>query len=151
MSIYALQGSDTIIIKNRTFTAFANQGDICTIAFAEDSTKVYASKNGNAAFVNNAAGQLVNVELHILVGSDDDKFLNSEYLAAFQNPGYILLNGTFVKNVGDGQGNISYIKFALTAGKIMKNIDAKENVSGENEQVIAMYKFTFANGIRTIS
>lgn len=151
MAGVALTGSDTISLQNHVFNNLAD-GDCVKVDFPNDVANAKVGKNGNAIFALNEEGRLAEVEMRVLRGSDDDKFLN-QILSNQQNnfPGTVLLFGQFVKKVGDGQGNITNDIYILGSGIVRKGVPAKDNVSGEVEQSVAVWMFKFAKAIRVLT
>jgi hypothetical protein len=151
MSSVALTGNDTTMINTRILTDFAD-GDCANFEIPNNLVEVKQGKNGNAIYAYNASGLQVNATMHIIAGSADDKYLNSE-MCSYQNdpPAYTLLAGEFVKRVGDGAGNITSIIYKMAGGVIQKMIPTKENVNGDTEQGVSVYTIVFANNKRTLS
>lgn len=150
MGTYALTGNDTLTIDNRVFKDFGN-GTTITITFPNEKTGENTGKNGNTVFSTNTQGKNVNVELRILAGSSDDTYLNGRLIGQDRDlPTFILLNATFSKRIGDGNGNVKYINYNLQGGTFKNGIDGSENLEGETDQGIAVYKLFFAEGERAI-
>jgi hypothetical protein len=148
---FALTGNDTIIINNRPLADFGT-GDICTLTFADNLTDMQVGKNGNSIITYNPQGKKVDVELKLLAGSSDDKFLNSLLLGLSTDfPSFTLLSGSFGKRIGDGTGAINNINYTLSGGTFAKGIDTKENVEGDKEQAQVLYRLTFASSKREIA
>ena len=148
--IAALTGKDTISINGRILNDFGD-GDTCHLTFPNDLMVVKTGKNGNSIYAFNAPGQQVEVVLRVIRGSSDDKFLN-QLLALMKNspPSFVLMSGTFVKNIGDGAGSITADTYILSGGVFKKQTEAKENMDGDTEQAISIYTLTFTNSPRTI-
>lgn len=150
MGSAALTGKDTTILSGRVFNDFA-EGDVVVIDYPNNLTEGKVGKNGNVIYAFNAMGKVVTVKIRTLLGSSDDKFLNSkvtEYIN--DSASFVFLTGEFVKRVGDGAGNISNIIYLLDGGVVQKIPNAKENVSGDTEQAVAEYTILFANADRAI-
>ena len=82
-------------------------GDVGTLKFPEDFAKVKTGKNGNSIYALNTAGLQADVSVRVLRGSDDDVYLNSLVAAfLFDPPTFPILDGTFVKRIGDGSGTV---------------------------------------------
>jgi hypothetical protein len=62
-----------------------------------------------------------------------------------------LLFGQFIKKIGDGTGDITNDKYIMSGGVFKRNVDAKDNVEGDPEQNVAVYKMTFAKAIRVLT
>lgn len=148
--IYNIVGDDTLTIYDRVITNFAD-GDISTFAFNNDRVGVKTGKNGNTIFALNESGKNAVATLRIMVGSSDDAFLQGQ-LAASDNDfaSTILAAGEFVKNLGDGAGNIARDVYTLAGGMMTRYVDGKNNVEGDTQQGVAVYNITFANAVRSI-
>ena len=148
MQTFSLTGNDTIQIGGRVLKDFGD-GAVAKLSFDNDLVVVKTGKNGNSIFNLQASGQQAKVELRVLRGSSDDAFLNAS-LAEMRNdlPSYELLDGYFVKRIGDGNGNITYDTYLLAGGVFTRLPEAEENVDGATDPAISMYRFTFANAKR---
>lgn len=145
-----MTGNDTIILNNRVLADLAT-GDCVKLEYPNDIAAVETGKNGNAIFSQNESGRQVNVEIRVLRGSSDDRFLNG--LLAQQNlnfAGFPLMVGQFIKKLGDGQGNVSPDTYNLSGGVFTKPVPAKTNTTGDVEQSLSIYSLRFANAPRTI-
>lgn len=146
----ALTGNDTSEINGRVLTDLAN-GDSVTITFPNELTTVSNGKNGNALYAFNASGNQVDVEIRLLAGSSDDKFMNSLFQSYKTDPAaFVLLTGNFTKRVGDGSGAVSTLNYSTSGGCFTQGIDSKENLEGDTEQAVALYRLRFANNQRSI-
>jgi len=151
MSVFRLTGADTIKINERLLTDFPS-GDICKVTFATDIVTVKTGKNGNAIYAGNVAGNQATMELRVLRGSDDDKFMNS-LLSGYRNSptSFSLMTGELVKQIGDGQGNVTNDTYLLTGGAFTKLVEGVSNVEGEIEQAVSLYTMQFASAPRAIA
>ena len=148
MSSISLTGRDTIQIGGRVFTNFAD-GDVAKINYPNDLVAVKTGKDGNAIYAINATGAIAEVELRVLRGSPDDKFLNAQNkLAQSDLPAYALMPGYFVKRIGDGKGGITNDTYLLSGGIVSKNPGATSNVEGNTEQAITLWNLKFTNSDR---
>jgi hypothetical protein len=146
----SLVGKDTVIIKNRIFKDFGN-GDTINIDFPNNLVEAKIGKNGNRIFAYNSNGEVVTVTIKLLRGSADDKFLNTEITTFKGNPpSYILMTGEFIKNIGDGAGNISGDTYTFDGGIVQKYPSVKENTEGDTEQALSIYQLIFTNTSRSI-
>lgn len=150
MPAVSLTGADTIQIDSRVLNDLADQ-DAVKLTFPNDIAAVKASKNGNTIFAFNETGRLVEVELRVLLGSADDKYLNSR-LQEMKNDfsGFILVNASFSKRVGDGAGNMSTVVYQCTGGVFKKQVEAKTSTEGDTEQSVAVYMINFGNSGKSI-
>jgi len=150
MNVVSVTGNDTVIINGRIFNDFST-GDVAKLEYGTDIMVAKPGKNGNTIYSLNAAGELVSFEIRLIRGGSDDQFLNNLLTQMKQNaPGFTLLTGELIKNVGDGQGNITQDIYNLVGGVFNKNVGAKENVEGDTEQALVTYFMHFALATRTI-
>lgn len=147
----SLTGNDTIVLNDRVFADFAD-GDVAAITFPNELASVKTGKNGNSIYAQNLTGLQGQFVLRLLMGSEDDKFLNNLWVAQ-QNSfaEFVLLNGQFVKKVGDGAGNLQSIIYDASGGVFTKGIEAKTSVEGDTEQSVAVYTMMFSLAKRSIS
>lgn len=151
MATVALVGSDTIKINQRLLTDVPD-GDVAKLTYDTDSVTVKVGKNGNTIYAQNESGRMAKVELRVMRGSADDKFLLSQMTLQNSNlPGYVLLSGELVKRIGDGQGNVTSDNYLLGGGVFSKMIETVSNVEGEKEQAVATYMLTFGGATRSLS
>lgn len=143
MASVSLSGTDVIQINGRILNDLGDQNPV-DLTFPNDIAVVKAAKNGNTIYAFNNMGRLSECKLRILLGSDDDKFLNSLLQTMINDfSGFTLLTGQFSKRVGDGQGVVSTDVYQLSGGVIKKNVEAKTASEGDTEQSIAEYTITF--------
>lgn len=151
MPTVALVGSDTIKINQRLITDLPD-GDVLKLTYDTDSVTVKVGKNGNTIYAQNESGKMAKVELRVMRGSADDKFLLS--LMTLQNsnlPGFVLMSSELVKRIGDGQGNVTADNYLLAGGVFHKLVETTSNVEGEKEQAVATYMLTFGNAARALT
>lgn len=155
MASVSLTGNDSFILF-RAGTPLLIQdfadGDTAMLEYPNNSVEVTTGKNGNALFAFNSTGILVNVTLRILRAGPSDKFINSR-LAELQADlaSFILLEGEFIKRVGDGQGNVTSDTYRLGGGIIQKPPGVKENVEGDTEQSVTIWNLVFTNSGRALT
>ncbi len=150
MATYALTGNDDLFLNLRSFKDFSDNSTI-SITFPNEKVGVSTGKNGNTTYATNTQGENVQVELRIVAGSKDDQWLNGLNIQQTNDlPSFVLLNGSFSKRVGDGFGKVKRINYILQGGVFRQNTDSQENLQGDTEQGTAVYRMTFARGIRTI-
>lgn len=150
MGAVSLTGKDVCVINGRVIHDLAN-GDVVKIKFEADLAKVEAAKDGNVIYGLNEGGKVADLELHLLQGSADDRYLNS--LLASQTAdfsGFILITGSFVKRVGDGNGKIKNVIYNLIGGMIMRFPDASTSTSGDAQQSVAVWTLKFGSNSRAI-
>jgi hypothetical protein len=148
MSSATLTGNDTIQVAGRNLVNFGD-GDVAKLTFPNDLVGAKVGKNGNAIFNLNASGQLCDLELRVLRGSSDDSFLsNLLILMTTDLPSFPLMAGYFVKRLGDGNGNIKNDTYLLGGGVFTKKVEVSENVEGNTDPAIALYRLKFSNSDR---
>lgn len=151
MAVYSLTGNDTFILNNKVFSEFAD-GSTISITFPNERTGKTTGKNGNTVYATNKQGLNATVELRIIAGSKDDTWLNGLSLQQERDlPTFELMNGSFTKRVGDGFGKVKFINYVLLGGVFDNNIETSENLQGETEQGIAVYRLFFAQAQRAIA
>ncbi len=151
MSTIALSGSDTITINNRIFSDLAD-ANCLDLTYPSDIANVKTGKNGNSIYGLNETGKQCEVKIRVIRGSSDDKFLNGLLSQQQQNfSGFVLMTGSFIKRLGDGQGNVTSDTYIMSGGVFTKQIEGKTNVDGESEQSVAMYTLKFSNAPRVLT
>lgn len=148
-STYALTGKDTIIINDIPLTDFAD-GDIGNLEIPNNIFAMQTGKDGNTIFALDESGQNATLTVRVLMSSNDDKRLNGLIPKSDSFAETILMTGAVVKQVGDGQGNVSYNTYTLAGGMIQKKPNIKSNVNGDTTQAVVEYSIMFANGNRSI-
>lgn len=151
MSVVALSGQDTILINNYLFVGLAD-GTYIELSFPNEIASVKTGKNGNSIYGFNESGKQCEVKLRIVRASADDKFMNNLLAQQQSNfAGTILLQGQFIKKIGDGQGNITSDTYIMSGGVFIKIPEGKSNAEGETDQSIAIYTLKFSNSPRVIT
>lgn len=146
----SLTGNDVITLNGRVFHDFAN-GDVIKLDFAGELVKVQASKDGNVIYGLSTEGRTATLSLRLLMGSSDDRYLNSLLASQVSDlSGFILIVGSFVKRVGDGAGNITNVIYNTLGGVIEKFPSAKSNTLGETEQSVSEWVLRFGSNTRAI-
>lgn len=148
-STFALTGRDTVIINNIPLTDFAD-GDIGALEVPNNIFAMQTGKDGNTIFALDESGQNATLTVRVLISSGDDKRLNGLIPKSDDFARTILLTGSVVKQVGDGQGNVSYNTYTLAGGMVQKKPNIKTNVNGDTSQAVIEYTIMFANGNRSI-
>ena len=150
MAIYALTGNDTFILNDRVFNDMAD-GSTISITFPNEKTGHTTGKNGNTIYSTDKQGLNAECELRLIAGSADDIWLNGINIEQERDlPTFTLLNGSFSKRIGDGNGKVKFINYVLLGGVVRQNIETSENLQGETEQGIAVYRLFFAQAERAI-
>lgn len=151
MSTFTVTSNDTLVLNDHVFNDLATD-DVTVITFGADFTNRKTGKNGNTIYAQNAQGKNCDLMLKVLRGSSDDQFMQQLINSSPNDyPSKVLLSGTFVKRLGDGQGNVKSDTYVLKGGAIARNPDGKENVGGDTAQAEVMYKVLFASGDRNIA
>ena len=151
MSQVAMSGQDTVTINNHLFTGLADQNYL-ELTFPNEIVNVKTGKNGNSIYGFNETGKQCEVKIRVLRNSADDAFLNGLLQQQQANfPGMVLLQGQFVKKVGDGQGNITSDTYILSGGVFVKQVEGKSNAEGDVEQSLALYHMKFTNAPRVLT
>lgn len=150
MGTYNLVADGTFTVYDRVLNDFADD-DISTITFPNDFIGLKSGKNGNTIYTRNETGRNAQAVLRLIRGSSDDIFLQ-EKLAALRADFATaeLAFGSFRLRIGDGEGNVTTDVYTLTAGIISKQVEVKENVSGDTNQGVTVYTMMFADAERTI-
>lgn len=151
MSTIALSGSDTFKINGRTIVDLAD-ADVVKLTFPNEVATLKTGKNGNTLYGLNESGRQAEVEVSVIRGSADDKFLNN-LLANERNnfAGFVLMTGEFVKKIGDGTGNITSDTYVCSGGIFNKNVEATSNVEGNTDQSKSTFHMKFSQAIRIIA
>lgn len=150
MGAVALTGADTIQIDSRVLTDLAD-GDAVRLEFSDEIAVAKPGKNGNVIYAFNEMGRRVDCVVRVLLGSADDKYLNSR-LQAMKNDfsQFTLASGSFSKRVGNGSGVISTVVYQCSGGVFKRQVNAKTSSEGDTEQSVAEYTITYGNGDRSI-
>ena len=151
MSTVALSGSDTIMLNNRIMNDLAD-GDVGHLTFPNDIATLKTGKNGNSIYSLNQTGKQAELAIRVIRGSSDDKYLNGLIVQQQANfAGTILNFGEFIKQIGDGKGNISLDTYIMSGGILTKIPEAKSNVEGDTAQSVIEYHLKFSNSPRVIT
>jgi len=149
MSTYTLTGDDVVIINDIPLNDFPDN-DIATLELPNNLMEISTGKDGNTIFALNEAGNNATLTVRVLMSSNDDKRLNGLIPPSDGFASYVLLNGSVVKQIGDGAGNISYNTYVLAGGMVQKKPAIKSNVNGDTQQAVVEYVIQFANAARAI-
>lgn len=150
MTTFTVTSDDTLTLKNRVFNDLADD-DVSSITFPNDSVTVKTGKNKNSVFAKNETGNNANLVLRLIRGSADDQFMQNEIAKAEQDfVAQALFTGSFTKRLGDGEGNVKLDVYTLLGGVIVRQVDGKENTSGDTAQAVSVYNLTFAQAKRSI-
>jgi hypothetical protein len=146
----SLTGADTLLIDGRVINDLADQ-DAVHIVFPNDLATAKASKNGNTIFAKDEKGRQSEVTVRVLLGSSDDKYLNSRLAQQNQDfSTFQLLTAMFSKRVGDGQGGMATKVHNCANGIFKKFPEAKTSAEGDADQSVAVYTLAFASTSESI-
>lgn len=147
MPSISLTGNDSIIWTDADnpggipLTDLAD-GDVMTIAWGADISAAKVGKNGNVLSARNAEGDLAEITIRTLRGSDDDIMLNAVEAAYLADPpSFITPQIAAIKRIGDGDGFVTNDEYDLSFITPKKHTEMKENVSGDTEQAVAIHVF----------
>ena len=147
----ALTGKDTHLVGTRILTDLAD-GDVGNLDFPNNLVEAKTGKNGNTIYAFNSTGKVVTQTTRVLAGSADDKYFNAEMNRYLNDPpSYTLLDGEFIKRIGDGVGGVNNIIYRVEGGIVQKMPNTKDNVEGDTEQAVAIWQVIYANTDRSIS
>ena len=149
MATYALTGDDSIIINDIPLKDFANN-DIGTLNLPNNLFDLATGKNGNTIFALDESGNNATLTVRLLMSSADDKRLSGMIPQSNGFAQTILATGSVVKQIGDGQGNVSYNTYVLAGGMVQKKPSIKSNVNGDDSQAVVEYVIQFAEANRAI-
>lgn len=151
MQTFSLYGSDSISINERLILDFGS-GEVAKVSFPNELTTLKAGKNGNTIIVQNASGFQATLEVKVIRGSADDKYLNTRLNLWRNSPTlYVLDYFEVVKKIGDGAGAAASDTYLLKGGAPSKQVEVVSNVEGDVEQGISVYTWVFAGNVRSIS
>lgn len=141
----SLTGGDTAQIDQQILATLAD-GNPFDITFPDDLGVVKVGKNGNTIFAKNESGRRANITLRVLLGGDDDKYLNSRMQQWISDPStFELLTAMFIKRVGDGTGTIESKVYNCSNGIFRRQVPAKTSAEGDTDQSVAVYELAFGN------
>lgn len=147
---FTLTGDDSIIINDIPLNNLAD-GDVGSLDIPNDLVNITSGQDVNTIFAYNPQGHNATLTVRVLLSSADDKRLNGLVPTGDNFARTVLLTGSIVKQVGDGQGNVSYNTYALQGGMIQKKPNITNNVNGDTNQAVAEYQIIFAYAARIIS
>ncbi len=150
MGATAITGKDTLTLNGHVFHDFAD-GDCGKIVYDEDLTKVKAGKDGNTIFGQNQGGRIGTLTMRMILGGNDDKYLNGLLASYLQSPSsYVLDLGSLFKQVGDGAGNVASVVYQLLGGAPKKQPEAKINADGDTNQAVSEWTWIVGNVSRSV-
>lgn len=145
MPVTAVTGTDTLIINGRIITALADASAVDLTA-PNDLSVVKRGKDGNLVYGKNEMGRMANMVIRLVLGSDDDKYLNSLLAQWKQSTSdFILMTGAFYKRTGDGAGGLQTKVHQLTGG-VPKNFpEALTAADGNTDQSVSIWTITWGD------
>ncbi len=150
MGSAALTGQDVIQINGRIITALAD-ADSFILTFPNPLTKVKPAKSGNVIYALDQTGLMGDIDLRLLIGSDDDKYLNSVLQTLISDIStFILMTANIVKRVGDGKGNTNSVVYQCTGGVFKDQVGAKTSAEGDVESSVSVYHMIYGSVLKTI-
>lgn len=147
----AVSGQDVVVVDGRVISDLAD-GDCWMIDFPNDMGVAKASKNGNTIYARDEKGRMGEVTIRVLLGSADDKYLNSRFQQWNQDSSaFQFFSGYFSKRIGHGDGGQVDSKVYTCAGGVpKKQVPAKTSAEGDSDQSVAVYSITFANAMPVV-
>lgn len=152
MALTNMTGDDSLVINDRPIHPDFAGGDTVTIDFPNDLLSIETGKDGNTVYAKNETGSNFTCTFNIMRGGAVDKFLNGLFIQ--QNRDFVafnLMNGAFVKRLGNGEGKITYDNYVLRGMAFQRGINAKGNVAGDVEQGKVQYVLIGAIATRGIA
>jgi len=145
MPLLTVTSNDTLVLNGRVLNDMALD-DVTTISFPNELISRKTGKNGNTILAQNQQGFNADLSIRVSRGSSDDQFLQALVVQPGNDfPSTQLIAGSFTKRLGDGQGNIISDVYTLAGGVVSKQVEGKENVSGDVTQGEAIYMVKFAS------
>lgn len=150
----AYTGVDTLQVKDFrgefTLSDFAD-GTVAELAAPNEISTVTTGYNGNGLGAHNEPGRQRQLTLRLVKASGDDKRLNESYeLWKKRDSRFKPIEISFTKNISHSDGSVTHdttnCYFGLPAGVPTQSIDTTGNV----EQVVTVYSFTFADYKRIV-
>lgn len=150
MATVASSGNDALTLNNYIFSGLAD-GNVVELTYPNDIAAIKVGKNGNSLFALNESGKAADMTIRVIRASADDVFLQGLMSQQQQNfAGFVLLTGSFVKLMGDGQGNVVKDTYVLGGGVFSKLPEAKSNVEGDVEQDVVIWHLKFSSSPRAL-
>lgn len=138
-TIVLSNGSEEIILTDFAF------GDIAKLTIPNDLMDLTTGKDSNTVFTFKAEGTNIDLEVRILLGSQNDIQLNSIVEGMKKDfVGTNFLNAS-VKRLYTLEDNAKKIQeFSCQVGMLAKGAEFTENTEGNTEQGVNVYKIRFA-------
>ena len=146
----AYTGQDIIKFNDRVLNDFAN-GDVAIITYPNELHGMNNGKNGNAMAAHNEQGNQAELQVRVIKGSPDDKYLNSFVIAwKTHSSSFAPASAELTKviSVDNGLTNeVTSLGFVIPSN----NIETKTNTDGDTEQVVSVYRFRARRSERALS
>jgi len=150
MGTYNIVADGTLTLYDRVFTDFADD-DISTFTHQNDLVAMKTGKNANSIYSKNETGRNATAVLRLIRGSSDDIFMQEKVAQIRKDFATAeLAFGSFRLRIGDGEGDVTSDVYQLSGGIVTRQVDVKENVSGDTTQGVSIYNMAFADSERTI-
>lgn len=146
--ITAVAGKDVLIINGQVLSGYA---DADAIKFEPQGpiAQMKVSKDGNSIYSMQYSGIAGKLTLRLVRGCFDDQTLNGLLQQWIGDPStFILMSGSYVKRIGDGNGQVLNEVYQLAGGVFEMIPGAVSNMDGSIEQSVTVYNFLFRNDAR---
>ena len=148
--IYEITADDTLVINNQTIQTAAD-GGIFDLTRPNNLANAKVGKNGNGIIAMNRTGLVADLTTRLLMGNADDVYLLGLLNGWINNPTqFVLMTGTFTKNLGDGKGNQNQVTYTLAGGFFLKDTPMVSNPEGDTNQAVSIYSMQFLSAVRAI-
>ena len=146
----AYTGKDIIKFNDRVLSNFAN-GDVAVISFPNELHGMNNGKDGNSLAAHNEQGNIAELEMRIIKGSADDKYLNSFVLAwKGHSDEFAPAAAEFTKMITTEAGRVSEttsLGFIFPIGQI----ETRANTDGDTDQMVSVYRFRAGTSGRALA
>lgn len=150
MATYNLISDGTLTLYDRVFNDFADD-DVSSITFPNDLVAMKTGKDGNSIYSKNETGRNATAVIRLIRGSNDDQFMQNILTQSKKDFATTVLGvGEFVLRLGDGDGGVLRDVYTLKGGIVTRQVDTKENTSGDTTQGVSIYNMMFADVDRSI-
>lgn len=133
-----------------TLSDFAD-GTVAELTAPNELATVTTGYNGNGLGAHNEPGRQRVLTLRLVKASQDDKRLN-ETVTLWKNRDirFKPIQAVFTKNIGHSDGNITNDTTTCFFGLPTGVPDVVNDTTGNTDQVVSVYTFTFADYKRTV-
>lgn len=159
MNTVALTGKDTMTLTGIDaggpflFTEKdMADGNCVEITYDANLATVKRGKNGNTIYIQNEQGSMATVVVRLVRGSGMDKIFNGAKIKQKADfPAWTLMEGTFIKKLGDGAGNVTADTYVLSGGIFEKNVGSIDSPEGDSNAAVSLYTLKFADAERNFA